>query len=163
MAAFNFSETLDELLFTVAVKLADCIELTADTVALKLAVVALAGTVTVAGTLTAALSLVRPTLCPPLPAAPLNVTVQASVPEPVMDTVLHENALNVIVGDAAVFLPTPCNLTEAVGLVVELLVMAISPVEVLSEFGLKCTLKLIVLPAGRVQGECLARPTKGTP
>lgn len=97
----------------------------------------MAGTVTVAGTITAPLSLLRPTLCPPLPAAPLNVTVQASVPEPVMDAPLHANALSVIVEDAADFLPTPCNLTEAVGLAVELLAIVTCPVDVPSELGLK--------------------------
>ena len=137
VAAFNCTATTDELPFTDAVKFAACAALTADTVALKVAVVALAGTVTVAGTLTATLSLLRATLCPLLPAAPLNVTVQASVPEPVMDTLLHENPLNVIVGDAADFLPMPCSLTAAVGLVVELLVMVTCPVDVASEFGLK--------------------------
>jgi hypothetical protein len=48
----------------------------------------LAGTTTVAGTVTAALLLVNDTLKPPLPAGPLNVTVQASLPAPVIDALL---------------------------------------------------------------------------
>jgi hypothetical protein len=150
--AFNCSEKLLELLFADAVNCTDCAEVTADTVALKLAVVALAGTVTVAGTVTAPLSLLRLTLCPPLPAAPLIVTVQASVPAPVMDPVLQENPLTLIDWFAADFFPTPCSFTAAVGLVVELLAMVTCPVDVASELGLKCTLKLIVFPAARVTG-----------
>ncbi len=150
--AFNFSEKLLELLFADAVNCTDCAEVTADTAALKLAVVALAGTVTVAGNVTAPLSLLRLTLCPPLPAAPLNVTVHASVPAPVIDPVLHDNPLTVIAWVAADFFPTPCSLTAAVGLVAELLAIVTCPVDVPSVLGLKCTLKLIVLPAARVTG-----------
>ena len=150
--AFNCSEKLLELLFADAVKFTVCVEVTADTVALKLAVVALAATVTVTGTVTAPLSLLRLTLCPPLPAAPLKVTVQGTVPAPGMDPVLHENPLTVIAGVSADFFPTPCSLTAAVGLVVELLAIVTCPVDVVSVLGLKCTLKLIVLPAARVTG-----------
>ena len=137
VAAFNCTATTDELLFTDAVKFAACAALTADTVALKGSRGRIGRHCHRGRQLTATLSLLRATLCPLLPAAPLNVTVQASVPEPVMDTLLHENPLNVIVGDAADFLPMPCSLTAAVGLVVELLVMVTCPVDVASEFGLK--------------------------
>lgn len=150
--AFNCSEKLLELLFADAVNFTDSAEVTADTVALKLAVVALAGTVTVAGTVTAALSLLRLTLCPPLPAAPLIVTVHASVPAPVRDPVLHESPLTVIAEPDAVFFPMPCSLTAAVGLVVELLAIVTCPVDVPSVLGSKCTLKLIVFPAASVTG-----------
>ena len=47
-----------------------------------------------AGTVTAALLLVRPTLTPPLPPAELSVTVHVSVPAPVMDALLQESPLN---------------------------------------------------------------------
>jgi len=63
-----------------AVKVAVCAEVTAETAAVKLAVVAPEATVTEAGTATEVLLLASETAWPPLGAAPLNVTVQASVP-----------------------------------------------------------------------------------
>jgi len=67
---------------------------TDDTVAVNPACVALAGTVTEAGTATAVLLLLRLTLNPPLGALRFSVTVQASAPDPVMDPLLQERALN---------------------------------------------------------------------
>jgi hypothetical protein len=61
-----------------------------ETVAEKLALVAPAATVTVAGTVTAALLLARFTAKPPLAAAALRLTVQTSVPAPVIDEFEHE-------------------------------------------------------------------------
>jgi hypothetical protein len=61
-------------------------------VAVNAALVAFAGTITEAGTLTAALLLDSFTDCPPLPAAELSVTVQTSVPDPVIDALLQESA-----------------------------------------------------------------------
>ena len=81
------------------------------------ALVALAGTTTVAGTVTAALPLVKPTLKPPLPATALSVTVQVSLPEPVIDALLQVSPLKA--PDAAV--PVPVRLITAVPLVDELL------------------------------------------
>jgi hypothetical protein len=46
-----------------------------------------------AGTVTAVLLLERLTVSPPLGAAALSVTVQASLTDPVMDVLLQENAL----------------------------------------------------------------------
>ena len=62
---------------------------------MKPALVALAGTVTEAGTVTAALLLDRLTLNPPLGADLLSVTVHASVPAPVIDEFAQEKALKV--------------------------------------------------------------------
>jgi hypothetical protein len=59
--------------------------LTVETVAVKLALLAPAATVTEAGTVTAALLLARFTVKPPLAAAVFNETEQASAPAPVMD------------------------------------------------------------------------------
>jgi hypothetical protein len=59
--------------------------LTEETVAVKLPVVDPAATVTEAGTVTAESLLATPTANPPLGAGPLSVTVQLSVPAPVID------------------------------------------------------------------------------
>ena len=58
--------------------------MTAATVAVKLALVAPAGTSTAAGKETAVLLLVKLTVRPPDPAADVSVTLQASEPEPDM-------------------------------------------------------------------------------
>ena len=68
-----------------AVNVAVCVLLTADTVTVKPALVNFSGTVTVAGTATAALLLARLTVSPPCGAGPLSVTVQASVADPVSE------------------------------------------------------------------------------
>ncbi len=52
---------------------------------MNLALFAFMGTVTVAGTNTAALLLDRFTTAPPTGAAPVSVTVQKSVPDPVIE------------------------------------------------------------------------------
>lgn len=88
---------------TLAVNVTACAIVTAGKVAANPALVVFAGTVTVAGTATAALLLLRPTLKPLLPAAELRVTVQASVPAPVRDAVPQEIALNA--AGAAVLVP----------------------------------------------------------
>jgi len=63
------------------------------------------------------LLLVKDTLKPPLPAAPLSVTVQASLPAPVIDALLQDSALKV----AATAVPVPVRPITAVPLVEELL------------------------------------------
>jgi len=102
-----------------AVSVTACAVETDDTVAVNPALVALAGTTTVTGTVTAALLLVKDTLTPPLPAGPLSVTVQASVPAPVIDALLQDNALKV----AATVVPVPVSPITAVPLVAEVLWM----------------------------------------
>jgi len=118
-AAFNCRPKVLETPPAVAVSVTACAVETDDTVAMKPAVLALAGTTTVAGTVTAALLLVTDTLKPPLPAGPLSVTVQASLPAPVIDALLQESALNN--PDTAV--PVPVSPITAVPLVDELLEM----------------------------------------
>jgi len=68
-------------------------------VAVKLALVAPAATVTVAGKVTAELLLDRLTVKPPLGAAALNPTVQLSVPAPVIDPLeqLNEDRVALLV------------------------------------------------------------------
>ncbi len=96
--AFNCREKLFETLPAVAVSVAVCAELTAETVAVKLAVVAPAGIVAVAGSVTDALLLDRLTLSPPVGAAPLSVTVQESVPAPVNEPLVQERLLRTTFG-----------------------------------------------------------------
>lgn len=79
----------------VAVRVTLCWVLNDETVALKLALVALAGTVTELGTVIAELLLARFTVSPLLPAAADRLTVQATVPAPDMDPLLHVRALRV--------------------------------------------------------------------
>jgi hypothetical protein len=66
----------------------------------------------------------RATLNPPLGAALLSTTEQASVPELVIVALLHERELNV----GVVTVPVPLRLIAAVGLVEELLFMVSCPV-----------------------------------
>ena len=109
-ATFSCRVKLFEALPALAVSVAACALVTDDTVATNTALLALAGTAIVAGTLTAELLLVRPTLKPPPPAAELSVTVQASLPDPVIDALLQENATKVLVPAV----PVPVGLTPAV-------------------------------------------------
>jgi hypothetical protein len=82
-------------------------------------VVAFAGTVTVAGTVTAVLLFERLTANPPLGAAAFRATVQASVPEPAIDPLLQVSALTVV--------PVPLRPTTVEVPVEELLVMVSEP------------------------------------
>jgi hypothetical protein len=70
---------------------------TAETAAEKPTLVALTGTVTEAGTVTAVLLLDRLTAMPLPVAGPLSVTVQASVPEPDIEDAVQETALSAVV------------------------------------------------------------------
>ena len=116
-AAFSCSAKVLETPPALAVRVTDCAVVTDDTVAVNPALVALAGTTTVAGTVTEALLLVRPTLTPPLPAAELSVTVQVSLPAPVMDALLQDSPLNT----PGTAVPVPVRPITAVPLVDELL------------------------------------------
>jgi hypothetical protein len=91
----NSSAKICDTPFALAVRVTVCEVLTEVTVAVKLAVVAPAATVTVAGTVTAELLLARLTIKPPLPAAVFKVTVQLSVPAPVIDPFVQVKKLSV--------------------------------------------------------------------
>lgn len=106
--------------------------------------------VTVAGRVTATSLLVRLTLVTLNESTVPRVTVQMSSPDPDIVALVHERESFETV--AADFFPVPCSLTDAVGVIVELVVAVTSPVEAPSDCGLKCTLKLKVLPAARVTG-----------
>ena len=118
-AAFNCKAKVFDAPPVVAVRVTDCAVVTELTVAVNPALVALAGTTTAAGTVTAVLLLLSPTLTPPLPAAELRVTVQLSVPAPVSEALLQDTELNVP-GTTA---PVPLSPITAVPLVDELLWM----------------------------------------
>jgi hypothetical protein len=118
-AALNSRAKLLVALPKLAVKVTACAVPTGDTVAVNPALAAFAGTVTVAGTATAALLLERLTLRTPLAAAEVIVTVQASVPDPVIDPLMQERALNA----AGAAVPLPLRVITAVAPVEELLLM----------------------------------------
>jgi hypothetical protein len=127
--AFNCRLKLFERPLADAVRVTACVELTDETVAVKLAPIAPAGTVTNAGTPTALLLLERPTLTPPVGAALLSVTVQTSEPDPVIEALPQESALS---GGGTVVVPDPLRLTTVEGLVEELLEIVSSPVKELA-------------------------------
>ena len=102
-----------------AVRVTDCAVATGATVAVNPALVEFAGMVTVAGTVTAALLLDSATLSPLLAAAEVSVTVQASVPDPVMEPLLQEMPLNA----AGTAVPVPLRVITAAAPVEELLLM----------------------------------------
>jgi hypothetical protein len=87
--------------FALAVRVTVAAVLTAVAVAEKLALVAPEATVTDAGTVTALLLLARLTANPLLAAAAFSVTVQLSVPAPVIEPLAHVNPLNTGVVDGA--------------------------------------------------------------
>lgn len=98
-----------------AVNVTVCAELNAETVAVKLAPLAVAGTVTVTGTATALLLLARLTVNPPAGAAEFRVTVQLSAPAPVIDPLLQLSPLNTV-------MPVPLRVIKVEVPVEELLV-----------------------------------------
>ena len=110
-----------------AVRVAVCGVMTEDTVAVKLALVAPAGTVIETGKVTALLLLVRLAVNPPLAAAEVNVKVQLSVPATVIDPLMQLSELKVG-ALAAVAVPVPFKLTDSVGLASELVVIINCPV-----------------------------------
>jgi hypothetical protein len=81
----------------VALSIADWAEVTADAVAVKLALVAFAGTSTVAGTVRAVLLLDRVTFSPPEGAADVRVTLQVSEPAPVREALVQLKLLSAAV------------------------------------------------------------------
>ncbi len=111
-----------------AVRVADCALETEATFAMNVALVAVAGTDTTPGTVTAPLLLARPTLTPPLGAEPDKLTVHESDIDPVMDVLLHFTALTVGVP----VVPVPLRLTADVGV---LLNKVSCPVIELAEVG----------------------------
>jgi hypothetical protein len=94
----------------------------------------------VLGTVTAALLLDRFTISPPFGAEVVSVTVQASVPDPVMAPLLQDNALNA--AEPVPVVPVPLKLITGVPDVEELLAIVNCPVAVPATAGLNCTFKV---------------------
>jgi hypothetical protein len=113
---------------------------TEDTVAVNSALVAPASTVTVLDTVTAELLVDRFTSSPPLGAATVSVTAQASVPDPVMAPLPQYSALNA--AEPVPVVPVPLKLISGVPAVEELLAMVNCPVAAPAAAGLNCTFKL---------------------
>lgn len=148
-----------------AVSVAVCVVVTVVAVAVKLAVVEPAATVTLAGTVTAKSLLVSVTLWPPVGAAPLRVTVQASVDAPVRD-VLAQLRLATVGLTATPLPPNPMEvdflpplaalvtvpLMSVVLVVVPVLSMSSEPAAVPSAVGVKPTCTLMLAPAARFAG-----------
>ena len=143
--AFSSRAKVLESVPIVAVKVAGCMVVTDAMVAEKAARVALAGTVTVAGRVTAASLLERPTLSPPFPVAALRLTVQISVPGPVIEPLPQESALSVP-GAMGADVPVPLRMITADGLVAELLTKVSCPVTALAAEGSNPTFKVAVCP-----------------
>jgi hypothetical protein len=110
---------------------------TADTVAEKLPVVDPAATVTEAGTVTAVLLLARLTANPPLAAATFSVTVQLSVPAPVIDPLVQLSPLNTGT-------PVPLRLINVEVPLDELLVRVNEPLAAPAIVGSNCTVSVAV-------------------
>ena len=106
-----------------AVKVADCVVLMVPTFAVKLTLVACAGTVMFAGTVIAELLLAKATTVPPAGAAEFSETVQESEPDAEKELLAQVSALR-----TGTLLPF--RLTMVVLPLVELLAMVNCPDEV---------------------------------
>ena len=126
----------------VAVNVAVCAALTDTAVAVNAALVAPAATVTEAGTVTAALLLVRFTVSG-LAAAPVSVTAQASAPAPVSDALLHVTPLNA---------GCPIPLNAIVAALDALLAIVTVPVAAPTTAGSNPTVSVAVWPGFSVNG-----------
>jgi len=135
---FSWSATVCEVPPAVAVNVAVCVELTAAAVAVNVALVAFAKTVTVEGTVTAVLLLLKLTVAPPLGAAALSVTVQVSVVEPVSELLAQVKPL----AGGIVALPVPVKSTTTDELVALSFVTVIWPVAVPAVVGANCAVRL---------------------
>lgn len=122
-----------------AVKVTVVVVLTANAVAAKVALVAPEGTVTVPGTIMEALLLARLTARPVLGAAADNVTVQVSVPAPIIDELAHFRACS----DTVAPLPWSLIVLEDFDVVLEVVIVVTLrvPVESVVAFALYWTFR----------------------
>jgi hypothetical protein len=114
------------------------------------ALTAFAATVTELGIATEGLLVVRLTFSPEFGAAAVNVTVQASVPDPVIDALVQVRELSAAWG--AGITPVPLRLTTVVPFEVALLTMEICPEAGPAAAGANSTFTLKVSPAAMVIG-----------
>jgi hypothetical protein len=140
----------------VAVSVADWFVLTAAAVAVKLALEAPAAMVTEAGTVTALLLLAKVTVVA-LVAADVNVTVQASVPAPVSDPLLHEIPLSV-----AGACPVPLRLIVALPAEALLLIVT-DPLKLPAVAGSKPIVRVAVWPGVSVIGALIPESVNPVP
>jgi len=133
----NSSAKVFATLPALAVRVAVCAVLTDETVAVNVALLAPAATVSVAGTVTALLLLARLTVNPPVAAAAFRVTVQLSVPAPVNDPLAQLNALSTGT-------PVPLRLTTVEVPLEELLVRVSEPEAAPAVVGSNSTLSVAV-------------------
>lgn len=136
-----------------AVRLAVCAVVKAATVALNVAVVAPAATVTEDGTETVVSLLARRMLAPPAGAAALIVTVQESAPA--AETVALTQASTVGTGILLALPPVPLPVrgTTRVGFVEALLVMVRDPVAAPAAVGANVRFRPCHCPMVRVSGK----------
>jgi hypothetical protein len=132
---------------------------TETTVAANVARDAPDGTVNAAGTVTAELLLDRIIVKPPVEAAAVKFTVQASEPAPVIDALLQESELNA----AGAGVPVPLRLTTAVPLVEESLAIVRRPVAAPVAVGANCTVKVSAWPGFNVAGNEAPESVKPVP
>jgi hypothetical protein len=156
VAAFRVILKVSLALPAVAVSVADCPVLTVVAVAVKLPDDDPDATITDAGTVTAELLLDRPTANPPPAAAVFSVTVQASVPAPVMDALVHETPVRI-------GMPVPLRLTGVDDPVEELLAMARTPLATPAIVGSNCTVSVTDWFGFRVCGKVAPDTVKPAP
>jgi hypothetical protein len=142
----------------VAVSVAVCEALTAETVAVNPALVAPAGTAALAGTVTAALLLASWMLMPSAGAAAVRLTVHTSVPAPLMEVWMHEMAFSV---DAAA-IPVPLRFTTRLPCE-ELLAIVRAPVAEPACCAENRTLSVAVCPGFSVSGKLVPDTAKPVP
>jgi hypothetical protein len=141
-------------LFAVAVKVAAVAVLTADAVAVNVALVAPAATVTDAGTVTSALLLASVTVSPPDGAPAVSVTAQPAVPAPVIDPLVQVSELSVPAAlDGAAATPVPLRLTVEELPSPALLVTVTAPLALPVAVGLNAAVSFSDPPAATVAGK----------
>ena len=124
--------------------------------AVKVAVLTPAGTVTEEDTTTAELLLARLTRTPGLTAGAFSVTVQVSVPTPVINPLVQLSALNTGT-------PAPVRLIRVEVPVVELLVKVNEPVSEPAAVGSNCTVSVAVEFGFIVSGKVAPETVKPAP
>jgi len=158
-AAFNCSAKVFDTLPAVEVNVVAWAVPTDDIVAVNPAVVAPAGTVSVAGTATATLLLATLMTKPPLGARALSVAVHTSVPDPVNEEFVQEREASV----AGTGVPVPLSPITVDEAVEELLSIVSCPEAAPVAAGSNCTLSVIACPGFKVAGNVAPETVKPVP